>query len=440
VVDRFEKHSADVWFERTAAELVPAGTVCKKCGAREFSKENDILDVWFDSGSSHLATLREENGLRWPADLYMEGGDQYRGWFQSSLLLGVGLRDASPFRGCATHGWTLDGDGRPLSKSLGNGTAPEEIIKDYGAELIRLWTASVAFTEDVRISPMILTRLSEAYRKLRNTFRYALGNLHDFDPAADAVPGDELLEFDQWILVRAEELVSRSRIWYDDFEFHKVYRAVYDFATVELSSIYFDVLKDRLYTSAPQSHARRSAQTTLYRLAFALVRLFAPILSFTTEEIWGHLKQAGSVHTAYFPESRELTEGIGAAARQRVESWTRLIALREPVSKSLETARQEKFIGSSLEARVQLSANGDLYPLLDRYASDLPGLFIVSQVDVLNHAGEGMQVTIDRARGTRCERCWKYTEDVGSVAGLPTICSACAGAVREIAQELPPNA
>jgi len=286
---------------------------------------------------------------------------------------------------------------------------------------------------------MILTRLSEAYRKLRNTFRYALGNLHDFNPATDAVPGGELRELDQWILVRAEEVVSRSRIWYDEFEFHKVYRAVYDFATVELSSIYFDVLKDRLYTSAPKSLARRSAQTALYRLAFALVRLFAPILSFTMEEVWGNLNRSdsnrtSSVHIAYFPEPAELTEGIGAEDRKRVENWNRLVALRESVSKSLETARQEKVIGSSLEARVQISADGDLYPLLNRYENELAGLFIVSQVDLRNHADAGVHVTIDRARGTKCERCWKYTEDVGSALDLPTVCAACAGVVREILQ------
>jgi isoleucyl-tRNA synthetase len=432
VVDLFEEHSADIWFEKTAAELVPAGTACTQCGATEFTKENDILDVWFDSGSSHLAVLTAENGLRWPAELYMEGGDQYRGWFQSSLLLGVGLRGGSPFRGCATHGWTLDGDGRPLSKSLGNGVAPEEIIRDYGAELIRLWTASVDFMEDVRISPEILKQLSDAYRKLRNTFRYALGNLHDFNPATDAVPGDQLFGLDQWILVRAEDVVARSRVWYDGFEFHKVYRAVYDFATVELSSIYFDVLKDRLYTSAPKSLARRSAQTALHRLALALVRLFAPILSFTMEEVWGHLNQPDSVHMAYFPESADLTEGIGADARARVANWTRLIEVRESVLKSLETARQEKFIGAPLEARVRLAADSELYPLLNEYAGELPGLFIVSQVELQNHAREGVEVAIERARGTKCERCWKYTEDVGSALDFPTICGPCARAVKEI--------
>jgi isoleucyl-tRNA synthetase len=424
VVALFAEHSADIWFEKTAAELVPAGTACAKCGSGAFTKENDILDVWFDSGSSHLATLNERYGLTWPANMYMEGGDQYRGWFQSSLLIGVGLKGSAPFRETATHGWTLDADGRPLSKSIGNGVAPEEIIRDYGAELIRLWTASVDFVEDVRISPTILTRLSEAYRKIRNTFRYILGNIHDFNPETDAVPGEELTELDQWILVRAEDVVSRSRIFLDEYAFHKVYRAVYDFATVDLSSIYFDVLKDRLYTSATKSRARRSAQTALYRLAYALVRLFAPILSFTMEEIWGHLGQTGSVHLAYFPEAGELTEGIHAEQRTRVENWTQLIAVRETVLKSLEAARQEKVIGAPLEASVSLPSE----PLLAEYLRDLPGLFIVSKVDLT----EGGELTIGRAPGVKCERCWKYTEDVGSSPDLPTVCAACAEAIHEI--------
>ena len=424
VVALFAEHSADIWFEKTAAELVPAGASCAKCGSAAFTKENDILDVWFDSGSSHLATLNERYGLTWPANMYMEGGDQYRGWFQSSLLIGVGLKGSAPFRETATHGWTLDAEGRPLSKSIGNGVAPEEIIRDYGAELIRLWTASVDFVEDVRISPTILTRLSEAYRKIRNTFRYVLGNIHDFDPATDAVPGEQLLEIDQWILVRAEDLVARSRIWYDEFAFNKVYRAVYDFATVDLSSIYFDVLKDRLYTSATKSHARRSAQTALYRLAYALVRLFAPVLSFTMEEIWGHLNLPGSVHTAYFPEPAELSDGIHAEQRARLDNWTRLIEVRETVLKSLEAARQDKVIGAPLEASVRLRAD----PLLDQYARDLPGMFIVSKVE-LNGVDD---IEVTRATGTKCERCWKYTDDVGSSPDLPTVCAACAEAVHEM--------
>ena len=431
VVDLVATHSADIWFERSAAELVPPGTICAKCGAAEFTKENDILDVWFDSGSSQLAALNEEYGLRWPADFYMEGGDQYRGWFQSSLLIGVGLRGAAPYRGCATHGWALDGDGKAMHKSLGNAIEPEEIIKGSGAEIIRLWSGSVDFMEDVRLSPTILTRLAEAYRKLRNTFRYVLGNIHDFDPARDAVPGGELSELDQWVLVRAEDLVARCRIWYDEFAFHKVYRAVYDFATADLSNIYFDVLKDRLYTSGTKSKARRSAQTALHRLAQALVRLLAPILSFTTEEVWGHLGGSGSVHTAYFPESAELTEGLGAEHRARVENWNRLLPVRDEVLKSLEAARQAKAIGAPLEASVHLSADDSLYPLLEEYASELPGLFIVSRVVLSRNAESGIRATIERAPGTKCERCWKYTEDVGSDAEIATACASCAAIVRE---------
>ncbi|MGI8991567.1 MAG: isoleucine--tRNA ligase, partial [Bryobacteraceae bacterium] len=430
VVALFAEHTADIWYERAASELLPAGTKCKHCGSEEFTKEKDILDVWFDSGSSHLAVLTEANGLHWPSDLYIEGGDQYRGWFHSSLLVGVGLKNGSPYRSCATNGWALDGNGRAMSKSVGNVIAPEEIIKKYGAEVLRLWTASVEFFEDVRMSDTILTRLSEAYRKLRNTFRYALGNLHDFQPESDAVPGGELLEIDQWILIRAEELVARCRIWYSEFAFHKVYRAVYDFATVDLSAIYFDVLKDRLYTTAARSHARRSAQTALYRLAYALVRLLAPILAFTTEEVWPWLGREGSVHTALFPVPGELTEGIHQEDRKRVENWDRLIELRQDVLKSLEEARAGKVIGAPLEARVDVTVNGDLYPLLERYARELPGLFIVSQVG-LHHAG-GLDVKVERASGTKCERCWKYTEDVGSSPDFPTICASCAAAVHEI--------
>jgi isoleucyl-tRNA synthetase len=432
IVALFAEHTADIWYERSAAELIGTGTVCPKCGSPEFTKENDILDVWFDSGSSHLAVLTPENGLPWPSDLYLEGGDQYRGWFHSSLLVGTGLQGRAPYRGCALNGWVLDGEGRAMHKSLGNTIEPEEVIKHHGAEVLRLWTASVEFNEDVRISETILTRLTEAYRKMRNTFRYALGNIADFDPQKDAVPGDGMLELDQWILLRAEDLVARCRAWYDEFAFHKVYRAIYDFATVDLSAIYFDVLKDRLYTSAARSHARRSAQTALYRLAYALVRLAAPILAFTTEEVWTHLKQPESVHLALFPEAAELTAGIGPAQRKRALNWDRLIEVRQDVLKSLEVARKEKFIGAPLEARVHLAVNGDLYPLLQEYSGELPGLFIVSQVS-LDHAAPGSEVAVkvERAAGVKCERCWKYTTDVGSNVEFPTICVACAQAVRE---------
>ncbi len=406
IVRLFAEHTADVWYERSAAELLPPGTVCPKCGGGEFSKENDILDVWFDSGSSHLAVLTGEEGLSWPSDLYLEGGDQYRGWFHSSLLVGVALKGRSPYRACALNGWVLDGEGRAMHKSLGNVIGPEEIIQHHGAEVVRLWASSMEFNEDVRISETILTRLTEAYRKLRNTFRYALGNLADFDPEQDALPGSELLEIDAWILLRAEELVARCLGWYEEFAFHKVYHAIYDFAAVDLSAVYFDVLKDRLYT-------------------------VAPLMAFTAEEVWGHLNQPGSVHTAYFPKPGELSGGIGEAQRKRASNWDRLMEVRGDVLKSLEAARNGKLIGAPLEARVHLAANGDLYPLLREYAGELPALFIVSQVSV-GEGGEELQVRVERASGAKCARCWKYTEDIGSRPAYPTICAACASAVEEM--------
>jgi isoleucyl-tRNA synthetase len=288
----------------------------------------------------------------------------------------------------------------------------------------------VEFNEDVRMSTTILTRLVDAYRKLRNTFRYMLGNLADFDAAKDSVPAVEMAELDQWMLLRAEDLVARCRAWYDNFEFHKVYHAVYAFCTVDLSAVYFDVLKDRLYTSAPKSQARRSAQTALYRLLDAFVRLLAPLMSFTAEEVWGHMGRAESVHMAYFPEPAELSAGLDDTARKRAINWDRLMEVRDGVLKHLDTARNEKLIGAPLEARVRLSANGDLYPLLEQYADQLPGLFIVSQVDV--ERAEAAGVSVERAAGDKCERCWKYTADVGSDPQFPTICAPCAKAVHEI--------
>ena len=323
-----------------------------------------------------------------------------------------------------------------MSKSLGNYVAPQEIFEKHGAEVLRLWAASVEFTDDVSISDTILERLSEAYRKLRNTFRYALGNLWDFDPARDALPGGELLEFDQWILARTAELVRACRAFYEEYAFHRVYHAAYDFATATLSALYFDVLKDRLYTAAPRSRARRSAQTALHRLTHALVRLLAPLLSFTTEEVWGHLpKPAGapeSVHLALFPEPEEATAGFTAEQSRRAANWERLLGVRNEVLKHLETARQERLIGAPLEAQVRLRAGGSLCSLLEEYAAELPGLFIVSQVKVERAGGEELAVEVRRAEGAKCERCWKYSTEVGADPGWPTICPACAAAVRDI--------
>jgi len=299
--------------------------------------------------------------------------------------------------------------------------------------------ASVEFTEDVRISDVMLTRLSEAYRKLRNTFRFALGNLDGFDPVEDSIPAAEMQEIDQWILVRAEKLTEECLTRYEEMSFHRVYQALYNFATTDLSSIYFDVLKDRLYTSAKKSRARRSAQTALHRLMYALVRLLTPILTFTTEELWGYMKlPAGapdSVHLAEFPKPAELTEGLTAQNREKAAKWDKLIPIREQVLKSLEVARQEKVIGAPLEARVHLKAGEALYPLLEAYAADLPGLFIVSQVSVANSAGEtSLAVHVERAEGTKCERCWKYTNDVGFNPEVPTVCASCAAALEEMGQ------
>ena len=438
VVELFAEYSSDVWYDRSAAELVGPDAACPHCRGREFRKEKDILDVWFDSGSSHLSVLTPQNGLPWPANMYLEGADQYRGWFHSSLLVGVALRGAAPYKECATNGWTLDEQGRAMSKSLGIGIHPDQIIPKYGADVLRLWAASVDFTEDVRLSETILQRLSEAYRKYRNTFRWALGNLNDFDPVRDAVPGEQLLEIDRWVLLRAEALVAQCRAWYSEFAFHKVYRAVYDFFASELSAIYIDASKDALYTAAPKAHRRRSAQTAIHRITHTLVRLVAPLLSFTTEEVWGYLaklpENPDSVHLTLFPEPQELTAGLTEEQRKRAADWERLIEVRNDVLKALEVARQNKFIGAPLEALVRLKAGDDLYDLLGRYLDDLPGLFIVSQV-VLEHGHGALEVEIERAQGQKCERCWKYTTDVGANGEFPTVCAPCAEAVEEILGE-----
>ena len=435
VVELFGQHTADVWYDRSAADLVGSEVACTRCGGHEFRKETDILDVWFDSGSSHLAVLTPENGLPWPSNMYLEGGDQYRGWFHSSLLVGVALKGAAPYRECATNGWTLDELGRAMSKSRGIGVEPEEVISKFGADVLRLWVSSVDFVEDVRLSDTILKRLSEAYVNLRNkVFRNALGNLHDFNPDTDAVPAEKLPEIDQWILLKTEELVAKCRAWYDEYAFHKVYRAVYDFATTDLSAVWVDIAKDRLYTAGPKSHSRRAAQTVLYRIVYALVRLLAPLLSFTTEEVWGYLcKPAGSpdsVHLALLPDPTELTQGITNLERERMVHWDQLMLVRESVLKALEVAREEKRIGKSLEAKVVLTAGFDIHPLLSQYAADLPALFIVSQVQLEQGMDNGVSVEIQRADGAKCERCWKYTLDVGSNPEFPTVCAACSDAIQ----------
>ena len=435
IIDRFRLETADIWYSSTAAELLPAGHQCGNCGAGEFRKETDILDVWFDSAASQLAVLTAENGLSWPAECYLEGGDQYRGWFHSSLLVGVGLKNGSPYRECATNGWTLDGEGKAMSKSVGNVVEPEKIIKQFGADVLRLWVASVAFNEDVRISDVILSRLTEAYRKLRNTFRYALSNLDGFDPAMHMVPIGDMREIDQWILLRTDDLVERCRQGYDNFEFHRVYQAIYNFASVDLSSTYFDVLKDRLYTAAPNSAARRSGQSALYLMTHTLLRLCAPLLAFTSEEAWGYLAKrdgdSASIHLAPLPELGELAAGLSTAQRERLNNWVQLLAIRDEVLKSLEAKRQDKFIGKSLEAKLVIQANPEQFALLNQYVGELPEWFIVSQVELSQAAGP-LSVEVLKAEGTKCERCWKFKVDVGSNANYPTACASCAAQVAEL--------
>ncbi len=437
VVKWFEKEGADAWYSHTSKELLPLGTKCS-CGAAKWRQENDILDVWFDSGCSHLAVLM---GAEWPADVYLEGPDQYRGWFQSSLLVATGIRDHAPYRSVVTHGWTLDEQGRPMSKSLGNALYPIEICERWGADLLRLWVASVEYQADVKMSERVIMQLSEAYRKIRNTFRYGLSNLFDFEPSRDALPKDQLEEFDRWMLERTADLVKKCREWYAGYDFHRVYHAIHDYCVVDLSSFYYDVLKDRLYTKAAKSKSRRSAQTAVWKISSALVRLAAPILVFTAEEIWKCLpKSPGepeSVHIAEFPDEISLRTAIPA---DRIAAWELLSKVRAEVLKALEVARNEKKINGGLEAKVLLNADPELKAKLKHYLPLLAGLFIVSQVEFFS-AGAGdyrselvpsLEVTIQKADGKKCERCWNYSTRVGENARYPSVCERCTAALAEI--------
>lgn len=451
-IQLFRKEGADAWYAHPVEDLLPPGTKCPNCGGTKLRKESDILDVWFDSGSSNIAVLGHRPDVPWPADVYTEGGDQYRGWFHSSLLVAIGTRDAAPYRKVLTSGWVLDAEGRAMSKSVGNVIDPNEVIKSHGAEILRLWVASVDVREDVVISPDILARLSEAYRKLRNTFRYCLGNLYDFNPQTDQVRGEQLEEIDAWALAQTAELMERVKAAYDEYAFHKVYRALYDFATVDLSAFYFDILKDRLYTAPAKSVRRRAAQTTLYKIADALVRAIAPLMCFTAEEVWSHLQGKSvsrtasadgatpSVHMAEFQSPDQLRHGLLPSHLQRLANWPKLIAIRNEVLKALEIVRQEKFIGTPLEARVILAAEGEVASLLQEYRSMLPILFIVSQVDINKGplAGSrqaeipGLHLRIEKAMGQKCARCWNYSERVGEDSRYPEVCERCADALKEI--------
>jgi isoleucyl-tRNA synthetase len=438
VVELFRQHSADLWYTRTPAELLPVGTSCAACGnpdTSEFRKEMDILDVWFESGASWHAVLDAEPELAFPADLYTEGGDQHRGWFHSSLLTSVALRGIAPYLMVATSGWTLDEQGRAFSKSLGNGVDPVDVAKRLGAEIIRLWVASVDFREDVAASENLMQRVGENYRKLRNTLRFLLGNLHDFDPAEHSVAFAAMEPLDQYILTRTAQLNLKIRRAYDDFEFHRAYHALNEFVNTDLSALYLDVLKDRLYTFAPNAPARRSAQTALWRIAEALTRLIAPILSFTAEEVWSHLPQVEgreeSVHLALFPDLSDI--GLGNEGGLDAD-WAGLIAFRDHVLARLEDLRSKKIIGKSLEAKVTILARpGEDSAFWNKYESSLPELYNVSEVFVKTSDDAGLELlpglTVERSAQPKCERCWRYTEDVGRECNYPTVCLRCADAL-----------
>jgi len=429
-----ESKGADVWFEQSAADLLPKGTACPKCGGADFEKERDILDVWFESGVSYAAVLKVRKW--WPADLYLEGSDQHRGWFHSALLAGVVTDHRAPYKAVLTHGFVLDGQGKKMSKSAGNVVVPQDVIKQSGAEILRLWVSAQDYRDDLRISPEILTHLIEAYRKIRNTCRFLLSNLYDFDPGKDRIPYEQLPELDRWALHRLSELIPRVRKSYDDFEFHTIFHALNNFCSVDLSSVYLDILKDRLYTFRADSPLRRGSQTVLYEIVVAMTKLMAPVLSFTAEEIWRTLAaQPGgrlgvsSVHLSAFPEVQLQWQDADLAQR-----WEQLLEVRVVVQAALEDQRRDKVIGSSLEADVQIQANPERYKLLEQYVKDLPTIFIVSRVELsevhnLPHKPDFVAI-VSKAKSKKCERCWNYREAVGRDATHPTLCERCVEAVQ----------
>lgn len=434
VVGLVREYGADVWFEREAGDLLPAGTCCPACGGKDFRKETNILDVWFDSGVSHAAVLEHWPNLGSPCDMYLEGNDQHRGWFHSSLLESVGTRGRAPYLNVLTHGFVVDGEGKKMSKSVGNVIDSQTIIDRYGAEILRLWVAAEDYTEDIRISEEILKRLVEAYRRIRNTSRFILGNLYDYNPAADAVPYPEMAEMDRWLLHRLQEVVRRVRDAYEHYQFHVVYYILYNFCTVDLSALYLDVLKDRLYTSMASSRARRSAQTVMMEVLQAMAKLLAPILTFTAEEVWLALPpcpgKPESVHLTQFPEVNPVFIRPDLA-----ETWKTLVAVKGEAAKAIEAARQNKVVGHSLDAAVEVAAPEPLRAMLETHQDDLRALLIVSDLRVVEGQGianayrsadiPGLVVGVSRAKGEKCHRCWNYSSTVGESRKHPTLCARC---------------
>ncbi|HTY23237.1 MAG TPA: isoleucine--tRNA ligase [Desulfomonilaceae bacterium] len=435
----FERLGADVWFEAESADIIPKDLKCPSCKSSSLIKETDILDVWFDSGVSWAAVCEKRSNLEYPCQLYLEGSDQHRGWFHSALLTSVGTRNRAPYDGVLTHGFVVDGQGKKMSKSLGNVIQPQEIIDKYGADVLRLWVSAEDYRDDIRISPEILERLTEAYRRIRNTCRFLLGNLSDFDPAKDMIPVDQLLELDRFALDRLNKVIERVRKAYEDFDFHIVFHTLYNYCTVDLSSLYLDILKDRLYVEKSDGPLRRSSQTALCHIVLAVVKLMAPILAFTAEEVWFafHAGDTSSVHLTGFPDP---VPGISLTDEERTR-WEIMSQLRQEVYKALEESRASHVIGSSLEAKVRIEAPDHIAQAVSAM-NDPKDYFIVSQLEILStgealaqseseDAMSGVRVSVSKAEGKKCPRCWVWDTEVGSDENYPEVCPRCAGVLRE---------
>ena len=437
VADLFREKGSNAWFDLDPSEILPADIKCE-CGCGEFDKETDTMDVWFDSGSSWRAVIENREGQSTPVDVYLEGNDQYRGWFQSSMLTSIATQGKAPYKTVITHGMIVDEERQKMSKSLGNGIAPDDILNQYGADVMRLWVASSDYRQDMRISKDMLKHLSQNYLKIRNTARYMLGNLFDFDPKADLVAYDQLPELDKWALMRLNDLVAKVRAGYEDYEFHTVFHAIHNFCVVDLSNFYLDVIKDRLYCDETAGLSRRAAQTAMYRILSALVRMLSPILCFTADEIWQAMPHTAEddIRNVAYNEMPAVDEAL-AFAEADVDKWAKLTAFRDDVNKALEGARNAKTIGKPLEASVTVYADAENAALLNGCGQDLADLCIVSELSVVEGAGEGMvsenlpglKIAVARATGEKCLRCWKQAKSVGTDAKHPGLCARCAKVV-----------
>ena len=429
----FKEKGSNAWWDLTEKELMPDNVKCE-CGCTEFKKESDIMDVWFDSGSTHQSVL-VERGLPYPADLYLEGADQYRGWFQSSLLTSVATNNIAPFKQVLTHGWTVDGEGRKMSKSLGNGISPQDVIKEYGADILRLWVLSSDYQSDVSLSKNILVQITEVYRKLRNTARYILGNTFDFDPNKDMVVYEDLEEIDKYALLKLNDLVKKVTGSYDRYDFHEAYQAINVFCVTDMSSFYLDILKDRLYSTVPNSKERRAAQTTMYLVLNTLVKLLAPMTCFTAEEIWSFMPKLDSENVESVMLTSYPTENSKYEDEALREKWQKIVDIKEVVAKKLEEARANKVIGHSLNAKVTLYADEENYKFIKENLKLLQSVFIISLLDVQKNerlGEEKLGVKVEVAPGEKCERCWMYSETVGENHDHPTLCHRCAEVMKEI--------